>query len=137
MEIESEDGKKHSRLPKDKLDAVELQEFVDGQYPPHRTRSCCIENSRRSISDALLTAMIVKGRPQEFITRWDSMCRCIQSLCIERQSFSQLMLAETWDGEFHVLHIRKLDDDDVDGTPNHADEETPPNFSIGQRVVVQ
>ena len=41
------------------------------------------------------------------------MCRCIQSPCIERQSFSQLMLAETWDGEFHVLRIRELDDDDV------------------------
>ncbi len=47
------------------------------------------------------------------------------------------MLAETWDGEFHVLRIRELDDDDVDGTPNHADEEKPPNFSVGQRVVVQ
>ena len=84
MEIESEDGKKHSRLPKDKLDAVELQEFVDRLYPPHGTRSYCIENSRRSISDALLTAMIVKGRPQAFITRWDSMCRCLDEKYVFR-----------------------------------------------------
>ena len=56
------------------------------------------------------------------------MCRCIQSLCIERQSFSPLMLAETSD----VMRIMESDDDDVNGKPDSADEETPPNFSVGR-----
>ena len=49
----------------------------------------------------------------------------------------QLMLGETLDDEFKLLRIRELDNDDVDGKPDSTDEDTPPNFSIGQRVVVQ
>ena len=44
------------------------------------------------------------------------------------------MLGETSDGEFNLLH---MDNDDVDGKPDSTDEDTPPNLSIGQRVVVQ
>ena len=46
------------------------------------------------------------------------------------------MLGETSDGEFKLLRIRELDNDDVDGKPDSY-EDTPPNFSVGQRVVVQ
>ena len=38
----------------------------------------------------------------------------------------------TKDGEFKLLRIRELDNDDVDGKPDSTDEDTPPNFSIGQ-----
>ena len=44
----------------------------------------------------------------------------------------KLMLDKTSDGEFKVLRIRELDNDDVDGKPDSTDEDTPPNFSIGQ-----
>ena len=47
------------------------------------------------------------------------------------------MLGKTLDGEFKLLHIRELDNDDVDGKPDSTDEDSPPNLSIGQRVVVQ
>ena len=47
------------------------------------------------------------------------------------------MLGETSDGEFKLLRIRELDNDDVDGKPDSTDEDTPPNFSISQWVVVQ
>ncbi len=53
-------------------------------------------------------------------------------------TFSQkLMLGKTLDGEFKLLHTRELDNDDVDGRPDSTDEDSPPNLSIGQRVVVQ
>ena len=45
------------------------------------------------------------------------------------------MLGKTLDGE--LLRIRELDNDDVDGKPDSTDEDTLPNFSIGQCVVVQ
>ena len=41
------------------------------------------------------------------------------------------------DGEFKLLRIRELDNDDVDDKRDSTDEDSPPNFSIGQRVVVQ
>ena len=44
------------------------------------------------------------------------------------------MLGETSDVELKLLHIRELDNDDVDGKPDSTDEDT---LSIGQRVVVQ
>ena len=49
------------------------------------------------------------------------------------------MLGKTSDGEFKLVRIRELDNDDVDGKPDSTDEDrpTPPNFSIGQCVVVQ
>ena len=47
------------------------------------------------------------------------------------------MLCKTSDGEFKLFHIRELDNDDVDDKPDTTDEDTPPNLSIGQRVVVQ
>ena len=40
------------------------------------------------------------------------------------------MLGETSAGEFKLLRIRELDNDDVDGKPDSTDEDTPPNFSI-------
>ena len=43
------------------------------------------------------------------------------------------MLGKTLDGEFKLLRIRELDNDDDDST----DENSPRNLSIGQRVVVQ
>ena len=46
------------------------------------------------------------------------------------------MLGKTSDGEFKLLRIRELDNDDVDDKPD-SDEDTPPNLSIGQRVVVR
>ena len=49
----------------------------------------------------------------------------------------KLMLGKTLDGEFKLLHIRELDNDDVDGRPDSTDEDSHPNLSIGQRVVVQ
>ena len=47
------------------------------------------------------------------------------------------MLGKTLNGEFKLLRIRELYNDDVDGKPDSTDEDTPPNLSIGQRVVVQ
>ena len=47
------------------------------------------------------------------------------------------MLGKTLDGEFKLLRIRELDNDDGDGKPGFTDEVSPPNLSIGQRVVVQ
>ena len=45
----------------------------------------------------------------------------------------KLMLGKTLDGEFKLLRIRELDNDDVDVKPDSTDENSPP----GQRVVVQ
>ena len=39
------------------------------------------------------------------------------------------MLGETSDGEFILLRIRELDNDDVDSKPDPTDEDTRPNFS--------
>ena len=36
---------------------------------------------------------------------------------------------QTLDGEFKLLRTREFDNDDVDDS---TDEDTPPNFSIGQ-----
>ena len=47
------------------------------------------------------------------------------------------MLGETSDGEFKLLRISKLDNDDVDGKPDSTVEDTPPNFSIGLWIVVR
>ena len=47
------------------------------------------------------------------------------------------MLGKTPDGEFKRLRIKELDKDDVDVKPDSTDEDSPPNFSIGQWVVVQ
>ena len=49
----------------------------------------------------------------------------------------KLMLCKTLDGEIKLLRIRELDNDDVDDKPDSTDEDSPPNLSIGQRVVVQ
>ena len=47
------------------------------------------------------------------------------------------MLGKTLDGEFKLLRIRELNNDDVDDKPDSTDEDSPPNLSIGQWVVVQ
>ena len=40
------------------------------------------------------------------------------------------MLGKTSDGEFNLLRIRELDNDDVDSKPDSTDEDsTPPNFT--------
>ena len=49
----------------------------------------------------------------------------------------KLMLDKTLVGEFKLLRIRELDNDDVDVKPDSTDEDSPPNLNIGQRVVVQ
>ena len=49
----------------------------------------------------------------------------------------KLMLGKTLDGEFKLLRIRELDNNDVDVKRDSTDEDSPPNFSIGQRVVVK
>ena len=49
----------------------------------------------------------------------------------------KLMLGKILDGEFKLLRSRELDNDDVDDQPGSTDEDSPPNLSIGQRVVVQ
>ena len=50
----------------------------------------------------------------------------------------KLMLGKTSDGEFiKLLRIRQLDNDDVADQPDSTDEDSPPNLSIGQQVVVQ
>ena len=41
------------------------------------------------------------------------------------------MLGKTLDGEFKLLHIRELDNDDVDVKPDSTDEYSSPNLSIG------
>ena len=43
-------------------------------------------------------------------------------------------LAGTSDGEFHLLRIRELDDDDVGGTPNSADEETSQTSALANEL---
>ena len=42
------------------------------------------------------------------------------------------MLGKTSDGEFKLLCIMELDNDDVDVKLDSTDDDTPPNFSIGQ-----
>ena len=42
------------------------------------------------------------------------------------------MLGKTLDGEFKLLRIRELDNDDVDVKHDYTDEDSPPNLSIGQ-----
>ena len=51
----------------------------------------------------------------------------------------KLMLGKTLDGEFKLLRIRELDNNDVDHQSDSTDEDSHPNLklSIGQRVVVQ
>ena len=49
----------------------------------------------------------------------------------------KLMLGKTLDGEFKLLRIRELDNDNADVKPDSTDEDSPPNLSIGQRVVMQ
>ena len=44
------------------------------------------------------------------------------------------MLGKTLDGEFKLLRIRELDNDDVDVKPDSTDEDSPPNFSIGYEL---
>ena len=44
------------------------------------------------------------------------------------------MLGETSDGEFKLLHIWELDNDDVDDTPDSTDEDTHPNFSMAYEL---
>ena len=43
----------------------------------------------------------------------------------------KLMLGKTLDGEFKLLRIKELDNDDVDVKPDSTDEDSPPNLSIG------
>ena len=38
----------------------------------------------------------------------------------------KLMLGKTLDGEFKLLRIRELDNDDVDDQPDSTDEDSPP-----------
>ena len=47
------------------------------------------------------------------------------------------MLGKTLDVEFKLMRIRELDNDDVDVKPDSTDEDSPPNLSIGQWIVVQ
>ena len=69
--------------------------------------------------------------------------RCVYSAANSPQNtkcttFSRkLMLGKTLDGEFKLLRIRELDNDDVDDQPDSTDEDTLPNLSIGQPVGVQ
>ena len=71
------------------------------------------------------------------------MGRCVYSAAnpppnTKYTTFSRkLMLGKTLDGEFKLLRIRELDNDDVDDQPDSTDEDSPPNLSIGQRVVLQ
>ena len=63
---------------------------------------------------------------------------CVYSAANSPPTFSRkLMLGKTLDGEFKLLRIRELDNDDVDDKPDFTDEDSPPNLSIGQQVVVQ
>ena len=41
----------------------------------------------------------------------------------------KLMLGKTLDGEFKLLSIRELDNDDVDDQPDSTDEDSPPNLA--------
>ncbi len=40
------------------------------------------------------------------------------------------MLRKTSDGEFKLLRIRELDNDDVDVKPDSTDEDSPPNLAL-------
>ncbi len=46
------------------------------------------------------------------------------------------MLGKTLDGEFKLLRIRELDNDDEDDQPDSTDEVTPPNFSSVEQTLV-
>ena len=65
----------------------------------------------------------------------------VSTLCPEHTkctTFSRKpMLGKTSCGEFKLLRIRELDNDDVVGKPDSTDEVTPPNFRIGQGVMLQ
>ena len=58
------------------------------------------------------------------------MGRYVYSAQSTRTTFSRkLMLGKTSDGEFKLLRINELDNDDEDDQPDSTDEDTPPNFS--------
>ena len=56
--------------------------------------------------------------------------------CVYSSRSTPKMQGKTVDGEFKLMRIRELDNDDVDVKPDSTDEDSPPNLSIGQRVVV-
>ena len=57
--------------------------------------------------------------------------------CVYKLQCCKFTPKKTLDGEFKLLRIRELDNDDVDDQPDSTDEDSPPNLSIGQRVGVQ
>ncbi len=70
------------------------------------------------------------------------MGRCVYSVVNSPKHQLHYILPKTdagqnLDGEFKLLRIRELDNDDVDVKPDSIEEHSPPNLSIGQRVVVQ
>ena len=44
------------------------------------------------------------------------------------------MLGETSAGEFKLLRIRELDNDDLDGKPDSTDEDTPPTSALAYEL---
>ena len=43
-------------------------------------------------------------------------------------------VGETSDGEFTLLRIKELDNNDVDGKPDSTDEDTPSNFTLANEL---
>ena len=46
----------------------------------------------------------------------------------------KLMLGKTLDGEFKLLRITELDNDDVDVKRDSTDEDSPPNFALANEL---
>ena len=88
-------------------------------------------------SSSPVTSFNFEAKSQEPCINYGKVClQCSEHT--KCTTFSRkLMLDKTSDGEFKLLRIRELDNDDVDGKPVTTDEDSPPNLLIGQRVVVQ
>ena len=85
-----------------------------------------------SSSPVSVTSFNFEAKSQEPHKLWEG----VFTQCSEHTkctTFSRkLMLGKTLDGEFKLLRIRELDNDDVDDQPDSTDEDSPPNLSIGQ-----
>ena len=89
-------------------------------------------------SSSPVTSFNFEAKSQEPHKLWEGVFTVLSIHPQTPNAFSRkLMLGKTLDGEFKLLRIRKLDSDDVDVKPDSTDEDSPPNLSIGQRVVVQ
>ena len=81
-------------------------------------------------SSSPVTSFNFEAKSPEPHKLWEGVFTVLRLENMMHTTFSRkLMLGKTLDDEFKLL---KLDNDDVYGKPDSTDEDTLPNFSIGQ-----